>query len=416
MYDGLPIITNKITTKERKGIPHHLLGIVKLDEEPWRVGLFKKNAGHIIKEIRSRGKLPILVGGTHYYTQSLLFRDALVSEVAQSEDETAEELSREEINRRYPILGMSTEEILEQLRTVDPIMANRWHPNDRRKIQRSLEIYLVTGKTASRAYEEQRERSGSNQGTDTIIDQDATLVQSTLLFWVHADSDVLTKRLNDRVDKMLENGLINEVETLKKFLHEQTVAGITVDRSSGIWISIGFKEFETYVTAVNSGVLSSKELQASLATAVEKTKAATRQYAKRQIRWIRLKLLGGLSKAHALSSIYLLDGSDLDMWSASVSGPAIDIVRKYLAKEKLPSPQEISSAANELLAPKQSFEFSDRRDLWIRQTCQLCNMIAVTDEQWQRHIKSRGHRRAVKKLHKNTSHSRSQAQDNVTTE
>jgi tRNA dimethylallyltransferase len=420
MYDGLPIITNKITTEEQKDVPHHLLGIVGLDEEPWRVGLFKKKAGSVIKEIRSRGKLPILVGGTHYYTQSLLFKNTLISDAAHSEEETGEELSREEINRRYPILERPTEEILEQLRVVDPVMADRWHPNDRRKIQRSLEIYLMTGKPASKAYEEQQEKNalhhGDNSTTEASLEaEDATLLQSTIIFWVHADPEVLSTRLDGRVDKMLKAGLIKEVETLDKFLHAQASASLSVDRSSGIWVSIGFKEFEPYIQAMKSGELSSKELQVLFATAVERTKAATRQYAKRQIRWIRLKLLAALSKADALSSIYLLDGSNLDYWSASVSGPAIDIVYKLLAKEELPVPRDMSPAATEFLTPKQTFEFGDRRDLWIRQICELCNMTAVTDEQWQRHLKSRAHRRAVKKINKTASHGRSQAQSNDVT-
>jgi len=420
MYDGLPIITNKITTEEQKGVPHHLLGIVRLDEEPWRVGLFKKKARSIIKEIRSRGKLPILVGGTHYYTQSLLFKDALISDVAPSEGETGEELSREEINRRYPILERSTEEILEQLRTVDPVMADRWHPNDRRKIQRSLEIYLMTGQQASKVYEEQQERRGLHQGDDSNIvacseAEVAPLLQSTLFFWVHTDSEVLSKRLDERVDKMLKIGLIDEVETLDKFLHEQAIAGLAVDRSSGIWVSIGYKEFEPYIEAMKSGELSSEELQVLFATAVDRTKAATRQYAKRQIRWIRLKLLAALSKANALSKIYLLDGSNLDHWSTSVSGPAMGIAYKFLAEEELPAPRDMSPAANELLTPKQNFDFGDRRDLWVRQTCELCNMTAVTDDQWQRHVKGRAHRRAVKKTNKNASHGRSQTQNsNIT--
>jgi tRNA dimethylallyltransferase len=412
MYNSLPIITNKITTEEQKGVPHHLLGIVGLDEEPWRVGLFKKKATSIIKEIRSRGKLPILVGGTHYYTQSLLFKEALISSDANSEEDAVEGMSRDELNRRFPILDRPTEEILEQLRMVDPVMADRWHPNDRRKIQRSLEIYLMTGTPASKTYEEQQKRkilhqSGSASVENSSEAENALLLQSTLIFWVHANPEVLSKRLDERVDKMLESGLINEVETMDKFLHDQAAKGITVDRSSGIWVSIGFKEFESYIDAVKSSDLQSTEIQSLFAAAIEKTKAATRQYAKRQIRWIRIKLLAALSNANSLSSIYLLDGSNLDRWTASVSGPATDIVYKFLAKEELPIAREMSIAAAELLTPKQTFELSDRRDLWVRQTCELCSTTAVTDEQWQRHIKGRSHRRAVKKANKSASNVRS---------
>jgi tRNA delta(2)-isopentenylpyrophosphate transferase len=80
MYRGLPIITNQIPVEERNGIPHHMISCIGLDEEPWRVGTFRMESLRVIKEIQSRGKLPILVGGTHYYTQSVLFNDALVGD------------------------------------------------------------------------------------------------------------------------------------------------------------------------------------------------------------------------------------------------------------------------------------------------------------------------------------------------
>lgn len=71
LYEGLPVVTNKITTSEQQGIPHHLLGCIGLKEETWTVGKFVKEALTVIEEIRSRGRLPIVVGGTHYYTQAV---------------------------------------------------------------------------------------------------------------------------------------------------------------------------------------------------------------------------------------------------------------------------------------------------------------------------------------------------------
>ncbi len=418
IYDGLPIITNKITVEEQQGIPHHLLGIVGLDEEPWRVSVFKKKAGQVIKEIRSRGRLPILVGGTHYYTQSLLFKDVLVSGAAECEEESDGAITLEESRRRFPILERPTEEILEQLRAVDPVMADRWHPKDRRKIQRSLEIYLTTGKPASKVYKEQAERKMLRQSIGSTLDnmsepEHTTLIQSTLIFWVHAEAEVLKSRLDSRVDKMIQMGLLEEVEALNSFLHAKLHDGKTIDRSSGIWVSIGFKEFEPYLTAKGYGTVSDKDLYAILAASVEQTKVATRQYSKRQIRWIRLKLLAALSNANALRSLYLLDGSNLTKWSDSVSKPAIELVSQYLAGEELPAPTDMSPIAHELLTPKQTYELCDQRDLWIRQVCGLCNMTAVAEEQWMKHIKSRSHRRAVKKSQNNNSYRRPPNYDNV---
>ena len=77
MYEGLPIITNKIPENERNSIPHHLLGTVSLASEPWTVPKFVHESQRIIQEIRSRGRLPILVGGSHYYTQALLLSNTV---------------------------------------------------------------------------------------------------------------------------------------------------------------------------------------------------------------------------------------------------------------------------------------------------------------------------------------------------
>lgn len=392
MYEGLPVITNKITLDEQRGTPHHLLGLVSLNEEPWRVSTFKRQAENVIKEIRSRGRLPILVGGTHYYTQSLLFDNSLVSE--DGEPDAENDMPREDINRKYPILERPTEEILDQLKKVDPIMAKRWHPNDRRKIQRSLEIYLTTGKQASQVYLDQRAKKIENSISSE--DESSTL-NSTLLLWVHADPEVLKARLDARVDKMMESGLLDEVRSLGDYLHRHQAAGEIIDRTRGIWVSIGFKEFESYLSGLAGGTLTSKELDILRHESIEQTKAATRQYSKRQVRWIRIKLLGALQSAGLQKRLFVLDGTDITQWNETVSDPAVRIVADFLSGRELPVPGEISSIAAELLFVKQAYDLSDRPDLWVRQVCELCNMTAVTEEQWQRHLESRSHRRASKK-------------------
>ena len=223
LYAGLPIITNKITAVEQQGVPHHLLGCIGLHEQTWVVGTFVKKATKVIDEIRSRDKLPILVGGTHYYTQSLLFKDRLPDENKHEEEREFVENTKEE----WPILKRSTEELMEELKRVDPVMAERWHPNDRRKIQRSLQIYLQTDRKASDIYAQQRSAndiSASLDGCDSPADR-LLMRFPTLLFWVHADSEVLKSRLNDRVDKMLEQGLLDEVHTMNHFADAQMQAG-----------------------------------------------------------------------------------------------------------------------------------------------------------------------------------------------
>ena len=404
MYDGLPIITNKITVEEQQGIPHHLLGFIALDEEPWRVGLFKKKAGQIIKEIRSRGRLPIVVGGTHYYTQSLLFDHSLLGEQAEGEEQYNTEFSNEEIVERFPVLSGPTEIMIERLKEVDPVMADRWHPKDRRKIRRSLEIFLTTGKKASELYAEQRERKLHGiveNGTSTSVIGDG----STLLFWVHAETETLKRRLDTRVDKMLDAGLLDEVKSMELYLSRESQAGVTIDRTRGIWVSIGWKEFEPYLKALKTGTASQLDLKKLYELSIEQTKAATRQYAKRQVRWIRLTLIPALSDENALDKLYLLDGTNISQWAEAVSKPAINVTARFLEGNELPPPQEMSEAAQQILAPTDGFD--EKPDVWFRQECEVCHMVAVNDVQWQTHLKSRRHRALVKKKQKNEASGRS---------
>ncbi|KAI9810976.1 MAG: hypothetical protein M1827_005707 [Pycnora praestabilis] len=405
IYDGLPIITNKMSTEERRGVPHHLLGVVGLEEEPWRVGTFTKKALGVIKEIRSRGRIPILVGGTHYYTQSLLFNDALAQEDGEN---GTHNVSQEDVIKRWPLLEGSTEEMLVKLREVDPVMADRWHPNDRRKILGSLMIWLRTGRKASEIYEEQSARrmgtlevtEYTNNNTPDTAQVGSRLKFPTLVLWVHASPDNLKTRLDERVEKMMLDGLLSEVEVLDTILKKTLKNGRAIDRTRGIWVSIGFKEFESYMTALKSDTLDEKHLASLKMDGIEQTQAATRQYAKRQVRWIRTKLIHALLSAGAQDAMFLLDGSELTEWHDAIEQPAMQIANAFLEGWELPNPSTLSTAAAQMLVPKRDYDFSDRRDLWMRKTCEVCGVTSVVEQDWMRHIKSRGHRTAVKKTAK----------------
>ena len=391
LYDGLPIITNKIPNAERKGVPHHLLGCIGLNEPTWTVGNFVQNAANVIEEVRARGKLPILVGGTHYYTEALLFGDRLLENEEHGDETGAVDLS---------ILQESTNVILAKLREVDPIMADRWHPNDRRKIQRSLEIFLKTGKTASQTYREQVTKkkehlTGEDDAEDTTqSDSPTTFRYPTLLLWLHASRDVLYPRLDARVLDMVQSGLLDEVQTLDEFRHSKEAAGEDIDRTRGIWVSIGYKEFEGYQQYLSSGNILESQVVKLKDKAIEQMQAATRQYSNRQARWIRIKLLNAVSRAHALSHMFLLDGTDLTKWNEYVLRPAQDLSERFLCGEPLPEPASLSEAAKKMLASKGN-DISQRRDLWLRRTCNVCGVTSVTAADWEKHIKSRGHCKAI---------------------
>ncbi|QDS76130.1 hypothetical protein FKW77_006931 [Venturia effusa] len=386
LYEGLPIITNKMPENERRGIPHHLLGCIGLDQPTWTVGQFVANARKIIDGIRERGRLPILVGGTHYYEQALLFNDQIVEQTEHSPGDM------------FPILQEPNEVILAKLRELDPVIADRWHPNDYRKIRRSLEICLKTGRPASQIYADQKAPKSDLLKSDTEIHADAfdekppSLVESTLVLWIHATADRLKDRLDSRVLDMVNSGLLEEVQTLENILLENEAKGKTFDRTRGIWVSIGYKEFEQYQKEMRSTTASGADLEKLKQAGIERTQAATRQYAKRQVRWIRIKLLNALQNAGASSTTFLLDGSDIEQWQKTVAEPGLEIVRQYLVGETLPNPMSLSEAAKEMLAPK-SEDLSQRPDLWEQKVCEACGgVVCVTPATWESHVKSKRHK------------------------
>jgi tRNA dimethylallyltransferase len=318
-----------------------------------------------------------------------LFCDALSAEPS---------LKSNHDNERFPILEEPTETILAKLKEVDPIMADRWHPNERRKIQRSLEIFLKTGKPASQIYDEQRLRKEHSLDVSAKESESSTTGMRfpTLVFWVYASKDVLYPRLDGRVENMLAKGLLQEVQTLTSFRQEHEArSGINIDQSRGIWVSIGYKEFANYEAALVSQQLRPKELDQLKLEGTERTQAATRQYANRQLKWIRIKLLNALAGAGQQGNVFLLDGTDLTLWEENVVLPALRITELFLSGQMLPAPSSLSETAVEMLTPKRSYDLGQRPDLWQKKVCETCGTIAVTENDWSLHVKSRAHRRAV---------------------
>ncbi|KAM5344770.1 hypothetical protein ACJ41O_010632 [Fusarium nematophilum] len=378
LYNGLPTITNKITPEEQCGIPHHLLGHISLDEQPWDVDDFKREANRVIREIRGRGRLPILVGGSQYYVDPILFKEVILDDI---------EL---DTSKSFPILQESGEVMLRELRKVDPAMADRWHPNDRRKIQRSLEIYLRSGKRASDYYAEQQARKDAAQ-------QDADgQPWENLLFWVYSEREVLRARLDARVDKMHRGGLMGEVRELYGFKREREARGQILDMTKGIWQSIGYKQFEPYLAAVDKGTAAAAEMRRMECAALEEMKSATRRYAVYQTRWIRLKQIPRLREVgpEAMDSLYLLDSTDVSKYKDNVVEPAVKLATQFLGGEARPPPTEISPLANEVLSQVGN---PPPKATPCKHICEVCHTVLMTEEAWKQHLKSATHRRVVRK-------------------
>ncbi|CAI7583176.1 unnamed protein product [Penicillium pancosmium] len=402
MYRGLPIITNQIPVEERNGIPHHLLSCVNLEEEAWRISQFKSEALRLIDEIRARGKTPVLVGGTHYYTQAVLFKDQLVGE--GSEDEDGPEPSSSDVtststststSAKWPILDSSPEVLIEKLREVDPVMAQRWHPKDVRKIRRSLEIYFQTGRRASDIYAEQQLMKNEAVSNDEGL----LRFDNTMIFWVHAEKEILNTRLNGRVDDMLKMGLMSEAKTMFDYIQQKQSEGIEVDMTRGVWVSIGFKELAPYFSALQEAETESKsgeELETLKTNCIESIRTATRQYGRSQIKWIRNKLWKAMSDAGMTHRLYLLDSSNVANWISCITEPSENLVQSMLDGKSTPDPKSLSELANTVLGAKEDQAVQKPGSTMQCFTCDICRKTMAGEEQWKIHLASSPHKKGLK--------------------
>ncbi len=240
VYNNMPIASAAPTVEEMSGVPHHLIGFAD-PADKFSVAEFIKRAEAIIDDIISRGKLPIIVGGTGLYV------DSLVSGI-EFQDENSDEV-RQELEKEAQEKGISA--MLELLREIDPETAAKYHINDRKRILRALEIYRIHGKTKS-LLDRESKSSGDRYAC-------------TWIGITYRNRQLLYDRINQRVDMMLENGLLDEAKAA--FLNNCGKTSVQ---------AIGHKELFGYFRG-----------EVPLKEAVENLKTETRHYAKRQLTWFR---------------------------------------------------------------------------------------------------------------------------------
>lgn len=239
IYRGMDIGTAKPTREEMRGIPHYLLDVAEPDEN-FSVADYALLARTAIEEIGNRGKLPIIAGGTGLYLRA-------VTENLDFSEGQSDEKYREKLQKRAEKEG--TEGIYSELNNVDPESAERIHPNDVKRLIRAMEVYHVTGITMT---EHQRRAASRPSPYDT------------LKIGLYYDREKLYERINRRVDKMLEEGL------------EQEVSSLLTRMNGTSFQSIGYKEMELYF-----------QERMSLEEAAEAIRQASRRYAKRQMTFFR---------------------------------------------------------------------------------------------------------------------------------
>lgn len=242
LYRGMDVGTAKVTPAETKGVPHHMIDVLD-PAEPCSVGRFCEMAGPIVRDILARGKVAVLCGGTGLYMDALVLGRQFAPGPGTGKREMLEALAERE----------GTEAVRAMLREFDPESAERLHPGDRRRIIRAVEIYLETGQTIT-----EHDRLSRLEPPD---------YEPVWIGLNYVNRSALYRRIDGRVDEMLENGLEGEIDRL---LDE----GIPAEATS--LQAIGYKQ----LLAARRGEMTREE-------AVEAVKRLSRNYAKRQLTWLR---------------------------------------------------------------------------------------------------------------------------------
>ncbi len=216
----------------------------------------------------------------------------------------------------------------ELLNRFDPAMASRWHFKDARKVLRSIRVLQTTGKRHSDWLREQDERDAAAQAADLSQgDPEARSPWRMLIFWVWRDPARLNASLDARIHKMLERGLLDEIRELRGIANNRYGQGAQIDYTRGIFQAIGYKEFDPYLThlerraadGVAKDALEDEQARKLFKQGVERMQISTRQYAKKQVGWIRNKLAPevrrikeaeGKSGLPSSIDVYLLDVTD----------------------------------------------------------------------------------------------------------
>ena len=241
IYKYMDIGTAKPTLEEQKEVKHHLIDFVEPNQR-YSVAEYKKDAEKSIEEILSKGKTPIIVGGTGLYVDSLIYG------IEYPEIELDEEY-RKQLEKEIKEKGL--ESLYNKAKEIDSKAMEKISPNDKKRIMRVLEIYIATGKTKT----EQEIESRTHE-----------VKYDYKVFAIKMDREKLYERINKRVDLMVKKGLIEEVQNiLKKY-----------DKFPTAMQGLGYKEVVEYL----DGKTTKEEM-------IDKIKMQTRRYAKRQITWFK---------------------------------------------------------------------------------------------------------------------------------
>ncbi|XP_009364861.2 LOW QUALITY PROTEIN: tRNA dimethylallyltransferase 2 [Pyrus x bretschneideri] len=409
VYSGLDVLSNKVPLHEQKGVAHHLLGTVSPNVE-FTAKEFRDSAILLINDILSRNCLPVIVGGTNYYIQALVSPFLL--------DETVEDID-ECCLGDYPGDGQPQAELVievdnsgygyDYLKAIDPVAANRVHPNNHRKISQYLSLYAHHGVLPSQLLQG---NAAKNWGRVDNFRYNCCFI------CVNASLPVLDQYVDQRVDCMIDAGLLNEV---------YEIFNPNADYTRGLRQAIGVREFENFLRAyiveasdegnhlIDESMslklvdLADKKLMENmreilksfsdsqpkivLKEAIDKMKMNTRRLVRRQKRRInRLETLFGWN-IHFLDATESISCKADNTWATEVVGPAVEMIRSFLNQDSSLVPDSdtrYTIGVNTM-----------QRDLWTQYTCKACgDKILRGAHEWEQHRQGRVHRKRVSQLKK----------------
>ncbi|CAE7205852.1 unnamed protein product [Rhizoctonia solani] len=385
-YKGLDLVTNKVTKSEMNGIEHTLFDFQELDQE-YVVTEWVTDAIAEIDSAHAENSLPIVVGGTSYWVQHLLFANRLTS----LEDATSVLSTTPSVDSSLANLPLPLRQLFENLPPrgdgvdeatafdlhtilshLDPSTAARWHWRDTRKVLRSLNIIRESNQTVQDTYEAQPE---------------SVARYPTVIFWLYMDPSDLNPMLDARIDKMVQLGLKEEIEAMRNVVSDAKTKGQMI----GLNQAIGYKEFEAYLDDPSRP-------PAEFDRGVERMKVATRRYAIRQVKWLKARLLPAVLASENVR-IVLLNIRDVASWQTDVLEPSLEHLKNFL-NEQPPSEVEQSALLQDFI---QEIRLSSRAEERRKIKCDVCTSDprrpVLLDErtEWDIHRKSRAHRRKESK-------------------
>ncbi|XP_038713416.1 tRNA dimethylallyltransferase 2 isoform X2 [Tripterygium wilfordii] len=406
VYRGLDVLTNKVPLHEQKGVPHHLLGSVSPNVE-FTAKNFRDFAIPCINDIWSRNCLPVIVGGTNYYIQALvspfLLDDSVEDPPGEEETYHLSDFGEESLTYSYS-----------DLKILDPVAANRIHPNDCRKINQYLNLYARSGILPSRFYQE---KTAENWGQADNSRFDCCFI------CVDAAAPVLDLYVEKRVDCMIDTGLLDEV---------YDIYNPNADYTRGLQQAIGVREFENFLGVYLSqnwndeasdstdgslfllsmdkddkvfkekiteilSLSDDNKLKVQLEEAIKKVKVNTRRLVRRQKRRItRLQELFGWN-IHYVEATESISSKSDEVWASQVVRPAVKIIGSFLNEDARMACEFEGSSSAEIK--------SIQKDLWTQYTCEACgDRVLRGAHEWEQHTQGRRHRKQISRLRKSGGH------------